>query len=374
MQPYIKTDQIFSVSQAIKLANIALQSSTLVIEGEVTSIKDGANYKAIYFSIKDDKSTLSCLVWKNVYRELGVELTEGALVQLTGNFSIYAARGSLSFDVKNIELAGEGKLRMKVAKLAEKLRKEGLFDDSKKLPLPKLPRRIGLVTSGSGAVVHDVIRTVRRRAFGVEIVFCGVQVEGDSAPKDMIHALKVLQGEGVDVIILGRGGGSFEDLMPFNDEDLAREIASSIVPIVTGIGHEPDNSIADMAASRRASTPTAAAEIVTQGYLELAQSISVYKRHLESLSPASILKENKMAFDFSCQRFLNIAILDRFKNSLALSAKKLEALSPTASLSRGYAFVTKGDALLKSVSQVKAHDKVQINLIDGKIDCEVCDG
>lgn len=371
MQPYIKEERVLSVTEAINLANIALKSSTLVIQGEVTSIKDGATYKAIYFSLKDKNSTLTCMVWKNVYRYLNVDLEEGQLVQLTGNFSIYANKGTLNFEVKDIQLAGEGSLRVQVAKLAEKLRKEGLFDESRKKSLPEVPSRIGLITSGSGAVVHDVIRTVKRRAFGAEIVFCGVQVEGASAAPQMTEALHVLQGEGVDVIILCRGGGSFEDLMPFNDEALARAISDSIVPVVTGIGHEPDNSIADMASDRRASTPTAAAEIVTQGYVELAQSVLVYKHRLDALSPVSILKENKLTFDYLQSRLLSINPVDAHKHTVELYAKRLEGLSPVASLSRGYALVTKENELLKSINQVSSGDKLQINLVDGKVDCEV---
>ena len=192
-------------------------------------------------------------MWNNRFQASGVRLAVGQLVELTGRFTLYAPKGRMNFDVFSIALAGEGNLRMQVANLARKLEAEGLMAPARKRPVPAYPALVGLVTSPRGAAVHDVLRTLRRRFPLARVLVAGVVVEGSNAPAGIV--------EGMRAVV--RGGGSFEDLMPFNDEGLARMIAKCPVPVVTGIGHEPDTSIADMVADLRASTPTAAAEAVS---------------------------------------------------------------------------------------------------------------
>ncbi len=260
--PVVDEGEALSVSSAMALAKGQLERINVRIIGEVSELSAKRGYKAVYFTIKDESASLPCMMWNNRYAQCGVQLEIGSLIEIKGRFSLYAAKGRMNFDVTSISLAGEGDLRLRVANLAKKLQAEGLMAQEKKLPIPKMPSKIGLVTSPRGATVYDVLRTLRNRFPLSEVLFAGCAVEGTNAPKAMIEALNVVADAGAEVILLIRGGGSFEDHMPFNDEGLARAIAKIPVPIVTGIGHEPDNSISDMVADLRASTPTAAASAV----------------------------------------------------------------------------------------------------------------
>ena len=257
------TQETLSVSAALNLAKKALESLTVRIIGEVSEVSIKAGYKAVYFSIKDEKASLPCMMWNNRYAESDVDLRVGMLVELTGRFSLYAAKGRMNFDVFAISMAGEGDLRLKVANLAKKLQAEGLMDASRKRPVPRFCTTIGLVTSPRGDAVHDVLRTLRRRFPLARVVLAGVPVEGAQAPLGIIEGIRCVCDAGAEVILVVRGGGSYEDLMPFNDEKLARAIAACPRPVVTGIGHEPDTTIADMVADVRASTPTGAAQEVS---------------------------------------------------------------------------------------------------------------
>lgn len=255
--------EVLSVSAAMALAKNALESWTVRLVGEVSEVSNKPGYKAVYFTIKDQRASLPCMMWINRYQASGIELSVGQLVELTGRFTLYAPKGRMNFDVFSLSLAGEGNLRLRVANLAKKLETEGLMNPARKRPVPSLPAHIGLVTSPRGAAVHDVLRTLRRRYPLAHVLVAGVPVEGHDAPVGIIEGMRQVCASGAEVVLIVRGGGSFEDLMPFNDEELARAIASCSVPVVTGIGHEPDTSIADMVADLRASTPTAAAEAVS---------------------------------------------------------------------------------------------------------------
>ena len=254
--------QALSVSAAMALAKASLEQCVVTLVGEVSEVSDKAGYKAVYFTVKDDRSSLPCMMWMNRYHATGIVLNVGSLVEMTGRFTLYAAKGRMNFDVFSLKLAGEGNLRMQVANLARKLEAEGLMAAERKRPIPKYPESIGLVTSPRGAAVHDVLRTLRRRYPLAVVRFAGVPVEGKDAPRYLCEAMAKVAQSDAEVLLLVRGGGSFEDLMPFNDEQLARAIATCPIPVVTGIGHEPDTSIADMVADLRASTPTGAAEAV----------------------------------------------------------------------------------------------------------------
>ncbi len=313
-----KRSEALSVSAAMSLAKGALEDITVRLIGEVSELSNKPGYKAVYFSVKDEKASLPCMMWNNRYAQADIELQVGALVELTGRFTLYAAKGRMNFDVFTIELAGEGMLRMQVANLARKLRSEGLMDTDRKRALPSLVQTIGLVTSPRGAAVHDVLRTLRRRYPLARVLIAGVPVEGNGAPEALIEGINCVIRAGAEVVLLVRGGGSFEDLMPFNDENLARAIADAPVPIVTGIGHEPDTSIADMVADLRASTPTAAAEAVAPDIASLTAQLNGF---------ATSLKHAVSKYLDSCNmRVDRIAMMPLFKEPLRLFEADAQAL------------------------------------------------
>lgn len=386
-----------SVSAAMGLAKGALEGVTVRILGEVSEVSANSRYKAVYFTVKDEKSSLPCMMWNNRYAASGVQLSVGVMVEISGRFTLYAAKGRMNFDVFSVALAGEGTLRMQVANLAARLKAEGLFEGSRKRPIPALPERIGLVTSPRGAAVHDVLRTLRRRLPLAEVVFAGVAVEGASAPAEISEALKVVARSGIDVILLVRGGGSFEDLMPFNDEGLVRTIAALEVPVVTGIGHEPDTSIADMASDLRASTPTAAAEAVSASAETMGAALDSFglrmmhamEHRISSLrsivgrwessvlsDPARVLDPYARALDDSMRSMQTLGrhLLDGFSKELALAASRLEDLSPLSVVARGYSIAKSADGKpITSVDQVGVGEKMQVLVSDGCIDCVVDD-
>lgn len=309
---------------------------------------------------------------------------------------MYAAKGRMSFDVSNITLAGEGDLRLKVARLAKKLANEGLCDSDAKKPIPDFAETIGVVTSPRGAAIHDVLRTLRRRMPMARVVTAAVPVEGLNAPAQMIAALDVLINRKVDVILLVRGGGSFEDLMPFNDEKLARKVAYCDIPIVTGIGHEPDTTICDLVADVRASTPTAAAETVSINSLELSIDLaakmdiaknSILNRlkmssdRLKEISSRPIFADGSLLYqnEFQNLGFLQDRLMgsmnracDPYKSQIGVAAAKLHDKSPLVILSRGYsATKNKYGKIVKSIKQVNIADNISVMVSDGQINCEV---
>ena len=411
----------YTVTQAMNAAKRGLEKIRLTVIGEVSEFNDKPGYKAAYFTVHDDGCSMPCIMWRDRYNASGVVLQAGMLVELTGNFSCYPAKGRLQFSVASMQLAGEGKLRMQVAQLARKLEAEGLMDASRKRRVPALPRRIAVVTSPRGKAVHDVIRTLRRRYPLGELYICGVPVEGADAPARIIQGLKAAceAQPAPDVILLVRGGGSYEDLMPFNDESLARAVAASPIPVVTGIGHEPDNSICDMVSDRRCSTPTAAAEAIALSTEELSSKLSnaqgalrrsvenymqVRQTQLERLLDRPLwhdahyltgpylqtldtmeerllraipdaLSADAHTLDLLKGRLVNLGprLCEGFGRNLALSAAKLDALSPLKTLSRGYSitYAADGHTVIDSVEHVVSGDAIQIQVQDGRLACTV---
>ena len=264
-----------SVSQAVGAAKARVgEMPALHVTGEVTGFR-GPNARSghCYFQVKDATAAMDVIVWRGTYKTSGVELRDGMQLELVGKFDVYAGSGRLSFIAKSLAVAGEGLLRQQVAELARKLEAEGLMAPEHKRPIPRFCSRVAVVTSLSGSVIDDVRRTLRRRNSLVELQMVGCQVQGPGAAETIKRALGVAADAHPDAILLVRGGGSFEDLMTFNDEGLARVVAASPVPVITGIGHEPDTCICDMVADRRTSTPTAAAESVAPALDEIVASI-----------------------------------------------------------------------------------------------------
>lgn len=409
----------YSVTQALQIAKETLECLTLTVIGEVSDVSDKATYKAVYFSVTDKNSVLPCVMWRTSFDRLGITLTPGMLVSVTGKFTLYAAKGRMQFNATYIEEAGEGKLKAMVAARLEMLRLEGLFDDYRKKPIPTTPEKIGVVTSPHGKAVHDVIRTLRRRFPYAEVVFFGTTVEGERASGEIAHAIELADQAGTNVLLVVRGGGSYEDLLPFSSEEVARAIAGCVTPVVTGVGHEPDTTIADYAADLRASTPTAAAEAVTPSHAEITHSLNQRRRILASAldsslqaaknslglltarnvfrDPFAVLASRAQTLDTLHQR-LSAAIPNKFKTdrlrldqarsrlvstapSITRGAKQrtgtliaqLEALSPLKVLSRGYsaAFEESTGAVIASIASVSVGDRLRLAVADGEIGCQV---
>jgi len=408
-----------TVSEAMTMAKRALESLTLRVVGEVSEATDRPGYKAVYFTLCDGTAVMSCLIWRDAYEASGVQLRAGMLVEVTGSMTVYAAKGRMQFQVRRVAAAGEGFLRLQVAALARKLEAEGLMRPERKRPLPAYPQRIGLVTSPRGKAVHDVIRTLRRRYPAAELVIAGVAVEGAGAAEHIVEGLSAIASAGVDVVILGRGGGSYEDLMPFNDEMVARAVAACPVPVVTGIGHEPDDSIADMVADVRASTPTAAAETVAPSADEVAarfltaggllarglrHAAQRAARRMAALETRPVLADPRTLLVGPAQR-LDLAVaglaralplrvarererlesggralpraasaaVTRQQDRARLLAARLEDLSPLGILARGYAvcYDESGRRVVRSAAELAAGEMVRVRLHEGAAGCRV---
>ncbi|MDZ4178585.1 MAG: exodeoxyribonuclease VII large subunit [Coriobacteriia bacterium] len=408
-----------SVSEAMNAAKRTLETLAFRVVGEVSEFSDKPGYKAAYFTICDQQASMSCMMWVDAYRASGVKLRCGMLVELSGTFSAYVPKGRMQFMVRSMSIAGEGMLRLQVAELARRLESEGLMRPELRRPLPSFPVRIGVVTSPRGKAVHDVIRTLRRRYPLAELMIAGVPVEGADAPRFIVQGLEAARKASCDVILLVRGGGSYEDLMPFNHESVARAVASSDVPVVTGIGHEPDTSIADMVADLRASTPTAAAEAAAPSVAELqetligrrrmlgralAHRIQIAAHRLNLLSQRPVLHDPNALFAPYFQRLdvdrlaLHRAIPGRFERDgqrlsylreklerigpqaharaaekVARSAARLHDLSPLAILGRGYAvcFLADGAGIVRSTEDVREGDSISVRISDGTLGCVV---
>ncbi|SEH58903.1 MULTISPECIES: exodeoxyribonuclease VII large subunit [Atopobiaceae] len=321
--------EVLSVHEAVGIASSYVgEIPTLVVNGEVSGFR-GPNRRSghCYFSLKDSESSMDAIVWRGVYESSGVVLKDGLQVQMTGSFSVYKNSGRLSFVAKRLEVAGEGALRQKVAELARKLEREGLMDVSRKRPVPKFCSRIVVVTSLSGSVIDDVKRTLARRNPLVRIQVAGCMVQGPGAERTIIRALGIAAAAKPDAILLVRGGGSFEDLMTFNDEALARAVAACSVPVVTGIGHEPDTSICDMVSDMRCSTPTAAAEAVAPSIDMLERTINeragrlrkVARDSMGALSDGNQMMGERMARAFSVSFARHEAYVDSLASRKCLS-------------------------------------------------------
>lgn len=328
-----------SVSQAVEMAAGALDALPLLtVLGEVTGFR-GPNARSghCYFQIKDDSCAVDCIVWRGVYAKRGFDLRDGMQVLLTGTFNLYKPTGRMSFVAKSLSLAGEGLLRQQVAALAEKLRREGLMDEARKRRIPAFCTRVAVVTSLSGAVIDDVKRTLRRRNPLVELVCVGAKVQGEGAPEELICALGRASAiePAPDCILLVRGGGSFEDLMTFNDEALARAVAACPVPVVTGIGHEPDTSICDMVSDRRCSTPTAAAESVAPAMADLAELLCARERRLATATQ-SLLRQTAGGLDALAHRVAQAqaARLAQLRSALDAASRRPCLQDPTYALDR----------------------------------------
>ena len=366
------------------------------VVGEISQYTVSARDHA-YFSIKDDQSVINCVIFSRARSQLKITPEIGMKVKIYGGVDFYTTGGKLQVIATNIENLGDGDLHEQFNKLFKKLQDEGLFDSSHKKTIPVLPRRIGVITSGSGKVISDIVNTIRKRNPHHDILLYPASVQGAECPPEVISGINCFNSEkNVDVIIVARGGGSYEELFCFNDEGIARAVYASVIPVISAIGHEPDYTIIDYVADLRAATPTAAGEMVIASYadqkkeidnqalnLDIAinqyidirrKALDVYKNHKALHSPAfyaheqqAVVRELRTRLESLSERYM------KQKTAEVSEVKvRLDALNPGNVLKRGYSYVCDKDGnAIESVDKVGIGDNVNIFLSDGKLSGEI---
>ena len=332
-----------------------------------------------YFTLKDDGAYLRCAFFKPFSRGIKFLPQNGMQALIHGSVSLYEARGEYQFIADYIEPAGDGLLQQAFNRLKEKLSQEGLFDEQHKKTMPLYPDSIGIITSPAGAVLHDIIHVLKKRFPLINIILYPASVQGVQAPAEIISAIETANNRReCEVIILGRGGGSLEDLLAFNDENVARAIFNSHLPIVSAVGHEVDFTIADFVADQRAPTPSAAAALISPDQEVLIQQLEYYYQRIKRYHPDYQLQKNQQQLDNLEERFLRIFnnIFKEKKQRLIELVRALNALNPLSVLERGFAIVyQKDDSNIKKyithTGQIKKSEKIAVKLKDGKIYCVI---
>ena len=392
-----ETRKFLTISELNDLVKGTLEKrlDALWVAGEISNFK-AAPSGHCYFTLKDDKSQISAVMFRRQGSLLRFTPEGGMAVLCFGRVSLYTVRGDLQLYVEDMEPQGQGALALAFEQLKKKLAAEGLFAAERKRELPFLPRSIGIVTSDKGAALHDMLRIIRDRYPDRRVVIRPVKVQGDGAAREIAQAIVDLNRLGtIDVMIVGRGGGSLEDLWAFNEEVVARAIYTSVVPVVAAVGHEIDFTIADFVADQRAPTPTAAAEMILPRKIDLAEQVELLTEELRShmdfriqtlreciqgfikrlSDPRRKLRENQQRVDE-----LSIDLLRRLqdrlrqcKNRLAHAAGRLNALSPLAVLDRGYSITHKLPemSIVKDSAALQIGDRVRVSLAKGKSICRV---
>jgi exodeoxyribonuclease VII large subunit len=342
----------------------------LWVRGEISDFKAHRNGHW-YFSLRDYSSQLRCVVWSRDQLGIPAAPDDGMQVAALGQLGVYAARGEMQFTVKRLEADGDGLWRKALEQTRIRLEADGLFAAGRKRTLPRYPRRIAFVTSASGAALHDVVAVLRRRAPGVELVVAHASVQGETAPLELCAALgRVCRWGGADLVIIGRGGGSRDDLWAFNDERVARAVAACPVPTISAVGHEVDITLCDLVADFRAPTPSAAAEAAAPSHDEIALTLGAHRQRLVAAIEGCLFEPRDRAA--AAARMLGAAaerhVAER-RTSLAALAGRLNALSPLATLERGYAAAHGPDgATLTSAAQFTDGADFTLQLRDGEVD------
>ena len=374
--------------------DIDSQLQIIYIKGEISNLKRNINSGHLYFTLKDEKSNISAIMYKGFANQLTFDLKNGDHVLIEASVSVYAVTGYNQLIVRTIEPDGIGVLYLQFEALKKKLYQQGLFDSKYKKQIPKMPRSIGVVTSPTGAVIRDIINVTKRRFPKVDIKLYPVNVQGDKSAEDICSGIEFFNRmENVDTIIVGRGGGSLEELWSFNEEIVAREIFKSKIPIISAVGHETDFTICDFVSDMRAPTPSAAAEIATPDLLEIYYKLDNIKNRMNrSLNNQVILDNEKLnnTFDKINNHMKNYIIRDKViqldqiydkinfrleqnletsKEKLSKKAALLHNLSPLATISRGYSIVEKKGHVINSIEEVNVNDEINITLKDGDLDC-----
>jgi len=415
-------NSFLSVTELNKLIKKEVETSpylnNIYVKGEIYNLTYHSSGH-IYFSLKDDDSTISATFLRYANKGLKFKLEEGMSVIAFGNITVFEKRGTYQFNVMALRLDGIGELQKRIEQLKIKLGSEGIFDSNKKKPLPFLPKRIGIVTSPTGAAVRDILKVSLRRFPNLEIIIAPAKVQGDDAAMSIVKAIEELNNPKyqIDVIIAGRGGGSFEDLFVFNEEEVVRAFANSRVPIISAVGHEIDHPLCDHAADAAASTPSAAAEIAVPVKKELLDevdyisnkilttlinNINKEKTRLNNIESRKIFKNPEEIINYrelllndlekqmlmhinkkissQRQRLLSIAnishlekkIITDLKHKFQLKIQKINNLSPMSVMARGFAVVLdKNNNIIKSKKNLKLGQSLDIKFVDGKISADI---
>ena len=392
--------RIISVSELNEYVKMLMDSDEILAHVQVRGeISNFTNHRTghFYLTLKDEGSLIKAVMFRGYASKLKFLPENGMKVVVTGRVSAFVRDGQYQIYIEAMEPDGVGALYIAYEQLKKKLTAEGLFDRSKKKPLPKIPTRIGIITSPTGAAVRDIINILGRRFPICKPVLYPSLVQGDGAPANIIAGIDYFnEHKSVDVLIVGRGGGSLEDLWAFNDEALCRRVAASEIPIISAVGHETDFTLCDFAASVRAPTPSAAAELAVPESTELARKIGNVQTRMELLctqkiklsrerlarlassrsltSPINLIDDKRMALGVAEEKlYVRMEkVIERKKAMLGASAAKLDALNPLAVVARGYSAVFADDGkLIKSVEQTKVGETVSFMLTDGKISAEV---
>lgn len=392
--------RVYDVSEVNQYIKSVLEGvpelSNLLVRGELS------NYKIYpsghhYFTLKDSQGALRCVMFKGAAMKLKFRPENGMKVIVSGRISVFPRDGAYQLYCTGLSADGVGDLYVAFEQLKEKLHQEGLFDPAHKKPIPQFPRRIAIITSSAGAAVHDMIRILRRRYPVAKVLLLPVRVQGVEAPPEIVGALRYAnRWQLADVIITGRGGGSIEDLWAFNDERVARAIYASEIPVISAVGHEPDVTIADFVADRRASTPSNAAEIAVPDMAELLARLHGYgnrlvqaelnllekeSRRLTNLAdkraltdPTAFLQDRRLQLDYMQQKLASAgrSVVEKDARRFAQLTAKLDAMSPLKVLGRGYAIVQNdGGTVLRAASQVKEGEHIRVRLGSGTLRCTV---
>ena len=369
--------------------------SGLSVRGEISNFKQYPSGHC-YFTLKDANSALKCVMFRSWAQYLRFLPQNGMQVVAGGTISVYERDGVYQLYVDSLMPEGTGDLALAFEQLKKKLSAEGLFDQSRKQPLPAFPKKIGVVTSPAGAVLRDIYRVSKRRWPSVQLVLCPVQVQGEGAAEQIARGIDFFAEEyAVDVIIAGRGGGSMEDLWAFNEEPVVRAIAACPVPLISAVGHETDFTLADFAADVRAATPSQAAELAVPDRAEvkrqvenltsqltrqMRREIDLRRQRLDHVlqsrvmrQPQSMLAERRQRLDFLLAGLQNTAKqeLQNKSHGLKLLLNRLAAINPAVVLGRGYGIVTKQDKLVSSINAVEIDDEIQLSLTDGSLKARV---
>lgn len=394
-----KEKHVYTVGELTKYIRVILEDSfpAIWVEGEISNFVLHSSGH-MYFSLRDANASLKCAMFRRANEKLKFKPKDGMKVIAFGSVSVYEARGDYQLIIEEIEPKGIGALQLQFQQLKEKLQKEGLFDEAHKIPIPFLPTRIGIVTSPTGAAIRDILNIALRRFQNIEIIINPVKVQGDSAKDEIADAIRQFNKlNNIDVMIVTRGGGSLEDLWPFNEEVVARAIYDSKIPVISAVGHEVDYTISDFVADFRAPTPSAAAELVIPRKEDLENLITTATTRLKNALSGMLdtLRERLAALrnSYILRQPLNIMIqyeqkIDDLRKAMSISVDhtvkmrwenfnlltgKLEALSPLAILNRGYSITTKmpSGLLVKDVSELKTGDSVETRLGKGKFESKI---